>query len=134
MLYAIAKFTGTVTMQNQLSKVGPMLQSITMSQKGFLAVLQIDAVQNENHFLKNVLGGAESQTVEFCYECHEELIHNPVILPKDILAFSQLVSANGLSETVKSSSRSLLAQRIILFQQIIHEGIAALSKKIEPSN
>jgi hypothetical protein len=28
--------------------------------------------------------GQEGEVVVFCYECHEELIHNPVILPEDI--------------------------------------------------
>jgi hypothetical protein len=26
----------------------------------------------------------EGQTAVFCYECHEDLLHNPVLLPKNV--------------------------------------------------
>ncbi len=30
----------------------------------------------------------EGQTAVFCYDCHEELLHNPVFLPIDIALFA----------------------------------------------
>ena len=43
---------------------------------------------------------SEGKTVLFCYECHEELLHNPVFLPEDIKAFAALVKARGLDKSV----------------------------------
>lgn len=43
----------------------------------------------------------EKTTAVYCYECHEELIHNPVFLPEDISALHSLVKAEGLSEEEK---------------------------------
>src|SRR4051812_10815001 len=45
--------------------------------------------------------GFEGDSAVFCYECHEELLHNPVLLPKDIDAFARLVRIRGLSEEIK---------------------------------
>ena len=61
----------------------------------------------------------------FCYECHEELLHNPVILPEDMKRFAELVKMRGLSETKKSMNREQLAGRVKLFQEIISKGITA---------
>jgi len=68
----------------------------------------------------------EGQKAVFCYECHEELIHNPVLLPKDIDNLRQLVKLAGLDETVKEASRNKLANRIILLHDVIEKGIQAL--------
>jgi hypothetical protein len=67
--------------------------------------------------------GHEGEVVVFCYECHEELIHNPVILPEDIRRFAQLVRSRGLSEQSKPEDRSLIAGRIRLLQEVIAKGI-----------
>lgn len=53
--------------------------------------------------------GVEGQTDVFCYECHEELLHNPVFLPADIAAFARLVHARGLDEPEKPDDRRKLA-------------------------
>ncbi len=59
----------------------------------------------------------------FCYECHEELLHNPVLLPRDIGKFARIVKLRGLSETKKPVGRSLIAGRIILLHEVIARGL-----------
>jgi hypothetical protein len=70
--------------------------------------------------------GAEGKKGTFCYECHEELLHNPVLLPDDVERFRELVQLAGLSEDRKSTSKTLMAGRIQLFQSIIARGIEEL--------
>ncbi len=69
---------------------------------------------------------SEGQTEVFCYECHEELLHNPVFLFADIRGFSELVKLRYLDEEEKSASREKLAGRIKLLHEIIERGIQAL--------
>jgi hypothetical protein len=64
--------------------------------------------------------------IVFCYECHEELIHNPVFLPEDIVMFAELVRLRKLNEDVKSDDRRSIAGRIKLLHEVIGEGIKAL--------
>jgi len=71
--------------------------------------------------------GSESATAVFCYECHEELLHNPVLLPEDIERLAALVRGRGLSEATKPEHRALIAGRIRLFHEVIAAGIKALS-------
>jgi hypothetical protein len=70
--------------------------------------------------------GHEGEVVVFCYECHEELVHNPVILPEDVRQFAQLVRLRRLAEQTKTEGRSLIAGRIRLFQEVIAKGIEAV--------
>lgn len=70
--------------------------------------------------------GHEGQFDVFCYECHEELLHNPVLLPEDIAAFARLVKERGLMEDMKSDDRTKAASRIQLFHQVIAEGLKVL--------
>lgn len=65
----------------------------------------------------------EDQKGVFCYECHEELLHNPVLLPGDIAKFARLVKLRGLSETRKRVGRSRIAGRIILLHEVIARGL-----------
>ena len=69
--------------------------------------------------------GAEGKAEVFCYECHEELLHNAVLLPEEIRRFAKLVQLRGLSENRKSADRQPLAGRVRLFQEIIAKGLAA---------
>lgn len=75
--------------------------------------------------------GYESEVVVFCYECHEELVHNPVLLPEDISKFAELVKQRGLSEEMKTESRQLIAGRVALFHEIITCGLTLLLNKNE---
>src|SRR3954464_16095216 len=61
----------------------------------------------------------EKRAIVLCYDCHEELIHNPVLLLEDFERFAALVKARGLSEVQKSADRSKLAARIRLFREVI---------------
>jgi hypothetical protein len=71
--------------------------------------------------------GVEKQSAVFCYECHEELIHNPVFLPQDVEKFAALVKARGFGEQQKLNSREKIAGRIQLFREVIQAGIDKLS-------
>ena len=64
-----------------------------------------------------------TKTGVFCYECHEELLHNPVLLPEDIGRFRELVIARRLDESHKTKSRELIAGRIKLFHSVIEVGL-----------
>jgi len=65
----------------------------------------------------------------FCYECHEELLHNPVILPADIALFAELVRMRNLAEQIKGSDRVKIAGRIALFHEAIARGHTILHKE-----
>jgi hypothetical protein len=71
----------------------------------------------------------EGATAVYCYECHEELIHNPVFLPEDIQRFAALVRSRGLGETEKTESRTALAGRIKLLHEVIDAGLQALADR-----
>jgi hypothetical protein len=71
----------------------------------------------------------ERQKAVFCYECHEELLHNPVFLPEDIEKFADLVRRHGLAEESKTESRNQIAGRIRLFHEVIRAGIDELRKE-----
>ena len=73
--------------------------------------------------------GVEGKSAVFCYECHEELLHNPVLLPTDVAAFSRLVNLRGLSEEEKTQYRSRLGGRVKLLHEVIAAGLAALGDK-----
>jgi hypothetical protein len=73
--------------------------------------------------------GLEDKFGVFCYDCHEELLHNPVLLPDDIKALSELVKHRRLDEVVKTKSREKLAKRIRLFQEALTLGIHELLRR-----
>jgi hypothetical protein len=70
--------------------------------------------------------GSEKATGVFCYECHEELLHNPVLLPEDIKLFALLVEQRGLSEDRKTTERSKLGGRIKLLHDALARGLQEL--------
>ncbi len=72
---------------------------------------------------------AEGTTSTFCYECHEELIHNPVFLPEDIQRLAELVKARGLAEVEKTDDRSRLAGRIKLLHEVIETGLKQMAEQ-----
>lgn len=78
--------------------------------------------------------GHEGESVVFCYECHEELVHNPVFLPEDVARFAELVKQRGLSEEIKTERRKLIAGRVELFHEIIVRGLDALRNERRDSN
>jgi hypothetical protein len=70
--------------------------------------------------------GIAGQHALFCYECHEELIHNPVLLPEDIVRFAGLCRRLGLDEEQKTDARGKIAGRIRLFHDATAVGIRSL--------
>ena len=70
--------------------------------------------------------GHEGTTAVFCYECHEELLHNPVLLPDDIASLAYLVKERGLSEEQKDPDRSKLAGRVTLLHEALARGLRTL--------
>jgi hypothetical protein len=67
--------------------------------------------------------GLEGAVEEFCYDCHEELLHNPILLPEDVKGFKELVNLRGLGEKNKNDNRDKLAKRIVLFHEVIRSGL-----------
>ena len=67
--------------------------------------------------------GYEGKVEVFCYECHEELLHNPVLLPEDLSRLAELVRRRGLAEVDKPMDRVLLAGRVRLLQEAIARGL-----------
>ena len=65
----------------------------------------------------------------FCFECHEELLHNPVLLPDDISRFAELVRVRGQSEDAKPRDRARIAQRVILLHEIIARGLEVVHEQ-----
>jgi len=72
--------------------------------------------------------GVEGQKEVFCYECHEELLHNPVLLPQDIQQFAALVANRALNENEKPGGRRKIAGRIKLFHEILVTGLRVLTE------
>ena len=70
--------------------------------------------------------GHEGESAIFCYECHEELLHNPVLLPEDIARLAELIRVRGLSEKVKTQDRSKIAGRVALLHDVIARGLKVL--------
>lgn len=68
----------------------------------------------------------EGKSAVYCYECHEELLHNPVFTEADMHEFSRLVVKRGLNEDEKPASREKLAGRIQLLHEVIAVGLRAL--------
>jgi len=76
--------------------------------------------------LKKCPWNLERQTEVFCYDCHEELLHNPVLLPEDISRFAELVKFRKLREREKTDNRKRLAGRINLLHEVLESGIKTL--------
>ncbi|MBN1931921.1 MAG: hypothetical protein JW786_09985 [Desulfobacterales bacterium] len=78
--------------------------------------------------------GHEREYAVFCYDCHEELLHNPILLPEDIERLSKIVEARGIGETNKTDSLNKLAERIKLFHEVIDRGLKEIEKEKPTSN
>ena len=73
--------------------------------------------------------GHEGKGAVYCYECHEELLHNPVLLPEDIRAFSVLVRIRNLDEQSKPEHRDKIAGRVALLHEVIASGLETLLRR-----
>ena len=63
---------------------------------------------------------------EFCFECHEELLHNPVFLYKDIEKFRKLVCLRRLNEVNKPANKRKIGERVKLLHEVVERGLEAL--------
>ncbi len=73
--------------------------------------------------------GLDGRSAVFCYECHELLLHNPVLTPEDVQGLAQLAKKRGLAEIRKPIGRTRLAGRAMLLNEVIREGIRALLER-----
>jgi len=72
--------------------------------------------------------GLEGRSDVYCYECHELVLHNPVLAPEDLAALAGLVLERGLDEPTKGDSHEKLAGRIKLFHEVIAAGLRNLGR------
>src|SRR3989339_569043 len=79
-------------------------------------------------FVTSPWEGVEGETTLLCYDCHEELLHNPVLLPKDIESLNMLVACEGLAE-INKTNKEKIAGRIKLFHKVIRAGLKCLLKE-----
>ena len=77
--------------------------------------------------------GHEKESQVFCFECHEELLHNPVLLPDDIARFAELVRFRSLNEDLKPRNREKIAGRVVLFHEVIARGLEVLREEANHS-
>jgi hypothetical protein len=71
--------------------------------------------------------------VYLCYDCHEELLHNPVLFPEDIKKLSNIVKKRRMREKNKlPHNKEKIAKRIKLFHEIIRIGLEQISKESKP--
>lgn len=75
----------------------------------------------------------EGETDVYCYECHELLLHNPVLLPRDFVRLRRLVVSRGLAERTKPRNSTKLAGRIRLFHAVIEIGLKTLTRQVMSS-
>lgn len=73
--------------------------------------------------------GLERKASVFCYECHELLLHNPVLLPADVERFAQIVRRLRLDEDEKSETVDKLAGRVRLLHRVIEAGLEQLERE-----
>lgn len=78
--------------------------------------------------------GHEGRSGVFCYECGEELFHNPVFLPEDIRNLAVLVRARGLDEDEKPEDREKMAGRIQLLHEVIEAGLKQIGERSPACN
>jgi len=76
----------------------------------------------------------EGETGAYCYDCHEELLHNPVLLPEDVRAFAELVKRRNLHEDLKPEHKDKIAGRIMLLHEVIAVGLKALLREAAPGS
>lgn len=74
--------------------------------------------------------GHEGETGVFCSDCHEELLHNPILLPNDIERFSKIVEARAIGENAKEESFGKIAERVKLFHEIIEKGLKEIENEV----
>jgi hypothetical protein len=108
------------------SKAEAVPRNITLLPSGFSDIPAIDGAQRLRVYSPRAVGGTKCQSDVFCYECHEVLLHNPVLLPEDVARFAELVQMRNLAEKVKPANHSKIAGRVVLFHEVISRGLKLL--------
>ena len=81
--------------------------------------------QRERVFVK-CPWGLEGKSSIYCYDCHELLLHNPVLLPNDVERLREIIVARGYGERMKERGYRKLAGRIRLLHDAIDLGLDGL--------
>jgi len=84
--------------------------------------------QRERVFVK-CPWGLEGKSSIYCYDCHEVLLHNPVLLPNDIDRLREIIVARGFGERKKERGYRKLAGRIRLLHEVIDAGLASVLRR-----
>jgi len=87
------------------------------------------AVFNRKRIFKQCPWENKNKKITLCYECHELLLHNPVLLLDDVELFAKLIKKRNLSESSKPEKYKKIAGRIELFHEIIEAGLKAMWRK-----
>lgn len=74
--------------------------------------------------------GTKAKPLSSATNCHEELLHNPVLLPEDVERLSEVVKARCIGEEAKEESLNKLAERIKLFHEIIDKGLNEIETEV----
>ena len=69
---------------------------------------------------------------EYCYDCHEELLHNPIILKSEMDKLAEIFKIIGANEDVKTERKDKLKQRIITLKEVIRKGIDICLSELKP--
>jgi hypothetical protein len=73
--------------------------------------------------------GLEGKLSVYCYDCHELLLHNPVLLPRDIERLREIIVAYGYGERRKERGYRKLAGRIRLLHDVIDAGLVSVLRR-----
>jgi hypothetical protein len=65
----------------------------------------------------------------YCYDCHEVLLHNPVLLPNGIKRLRKIIVALGYGERKKERGYRKLAGRIRLLHDVIDAGLTSVLRR-----
>jgi hypothetical protein len=74
--------------------------------------------------------GQEKEHNVFCYDCHEVVLHNPVLLLEDVQRFADIVRQRGLSEDQKTDDFSKIGGRIEILHEAIARGLKSLHDEV----
>ena len=89
------------------------------------------STNKRTNFMEGEFKDHERKIGFFCYECHEVLLHNPVLLPEDIGLLKKIYKIKGLQEDVKTESYEKLKKKIIVLKEVISLGLKKYLEDLE---
>lgn len=93
-----------------------------------------DSTRTREEIFKNCPWNLEKKSLIFCYDCHEELLHNPVLTLVDISDFKMLIKYHRFNEVKKAKAKTKIAGRIKLFHSIIRFGLDEAKRRMKVDN